>query len=162
VSTNENGYAPIVDINNTLFVTTSISPDPAVYLNAVGIRKSKPTVPLEIVGSFGVSTLSTGSLYAIENINMSTARETVFFDDEYLKIFESSNPSLVTSGNHIQVNPSSMTFNSLLTLQVSTQRVGIFTRNPQFDLDVQRHGYLDNLKASTIQTSLIFLSLQSI
>ena len=162
VSTNENGYAPIVDINNTLFVTTSISPDPAVYLNAVGIRKSNPTVPLEIVGSFGVSTLSTGSLYAIENINMSTARETVFFDDEYLKIFESSNPSLVTSGNHIQVNPSSMTFNSLLTLQVSTQRVGIFTRNPQFDLDVQRHGYLDNLKASTIQTSLIFLSLQSI
>lgn len=156
ISTLQDLHFLAVAINNTLF-------SPGVEEGGgVGINNPIANYTLDVKGSFGVSTLSSGYLYASENINMLTASGKVFFDDQYLKIFESSNPSLVNSGNRIQVNPSSMTFNSLLTLQVSTQHVGVFTRNPQFDFDVQRHGYLDNLKASTIQTSLIFLSLQSI
>ncbi len=153
------GYS-ILDINKTLY-TTNINP--TVQVVNVGIAESNPTIgSLQVSGTFGVSTLSSGVLYAPSNINMSTARNISFFNDQYLQMYENTNPSFVTSGNRIQLTPSSMTFNSILTLQISTQRVGLFTQNPQFDFDVQRHGYLSNLKASTIQTSLIFLTLQSV
>jgi len=145
---------------------TTLQINKALYVQkqgtAVGIRNPDPVYSLDVRGTFGASTLSTSVLYASENINMSTAGDNVFFNDQYLKLFKGTNDSFVDSGNRIQVTPSSMTFNSLVTLQISTQRIGVFTRNPEFDFDVRRHGYLSNLKSSTIQTSLIFLTLQSV
>lgn len=151
--------ATTLGINDTVYIPNVT---PGVQAITVGIRNPNPAYSLDIRGTFGASTLSTSFLYASENLNMSSASGKVFFNDQYLKLFESSNDSFVASGNRIQVTPSSMTFNSLVTLQISTQRVGVFTRNPQFDFDVQRHGYLNSLKASTIQTSLVFVTLQSV
>ena len=159
ISTNGTGSDITLGINETVYIPNV---NPVSQPITVGIRNPNPAYSLDIQGTFGASTLSTSILYAPENINMSTASGNVFFNDEYLKVFESSNDSFIPTGNRIQVTPSSMTFNSLVTLQISTQRVGVFTRNPQFDFDMQRHGYLNTLKASTIQTSLIFVTLQSV
>lgn len=113
-----------------------------------------------VYGTFAASTFSTNVLYAPCNVYVSASK--VYYRDEYLSIFEGTNPSLVPTGNRIQTEPSSMTFNSLMTLQVSTQKVGVYTRNPQFDLDVQRDAVLVGVQAKEINTSLLFLTLQTL
>ena len=148
----------VLDINQTLYATNLAVEG---QLPKVGVRMQNPRYELDVQGTFGVSTLSTKTFYAPENIRIA-ALSNIIFDDQYLKIYEGTNNSLVTTGNRIQTTVSSLTFNSLMTLQVSTQRVGVFTRNPQFDFDVQAHASLSSLRASTINTSLIFLTLQSV
>lgn len=157
-----------LQINDTLFVYGL--PSAVQYPQAVGIGTSNdpgtitvggaPNTEVVVGGTFGASTLSTSVLYALSNIYLSASK--IYYEDEYLSIFEGSNPSLVTTGNRIQTNASSITFNSLISLQISTQRVGLYTRNPQFDLDCQRNAVITNMRASTINTSLIFLTLQSV
>jgi hypothetical protein len=112
-----------------------------------------------VYGDFAASTVSTNFVYAPCNVYISASR--VYYRDDYLSMFEGLNPSLVLTGNRIQTEPSSMTFNSLLTLQVSTQKVGVYTRDPQFDLDVQRDAILGGIQAKEINTSLLFLTLQT-
>jgi hypothetical protein len=113
-----------------------------------------------VYGNVGASTFSTNVLYAPCNVYVSASR--VYFRDEYLSIFEGLNPSLIEEGNRIQTEPSSMTFNSLLTLQVSTQKVGVYTRDPHFELDVQRDAVLSGIEAKELNTSLLFLTIQTL
>jgi cytoskeletal protein CcmA (bactofilin family) len=149
------GYTQLA-INNTLFV-----PNQAVlYPQFIGIGTSNPSYEVDVQGSFGASTLSTTYVYAPQNIYVSSSR--VYFQDDYFSVFEGTNPSLVTEYNRIQTNPSSMTINSIFTLQVSTQRIGLYTTNPQVDFDCQRAGYLGSLRTNTLNTSLLFLTLQSV
>jgi hypothetical protein len=145
-----------VGINTTLFVPNQAG----AYPQFIGIGTSNPSYEVDVQGTFGASTLSTTYLYAPQNIYVSSSR--VYFQDEYFSLFEGTNPSLVTQANRIQTNPSSMTFNSVFTLQVSTQRIGLYTTNPQVDFDCQRAGYVGSLRANTLNTSLLFLTLQSV
>ncbi len=142
-------------INNTLFVSDDLN---QIYYQ--GIRTQDPSYPLQVVGTFGASTLSTSVLYAPKNIFLSSSQ--IYFEDDYFRMVEGENPSLALRENRIQTTPSSLTINSVLTLQVSTQRVGAYTTNPQYELDVQRQGCFTTLQANTINTSLLFLTLQSI
>jgi hypothetical protein len=91
------------------------------------------------------------------NVNLSSIGD--FYIDEYLTMTANSNTQ--PPGYRILATPSSLSFHSM-TLQVSTQRVGVFTENPQYDLDVRRHGRLTNVQANQLSTSLLFLTLQSV
>lgn len=151
----QSGYSQL-RINTTLFVPN----DTTVYPQSIGIGTNAPSYEVDVAGSFAASTVSTTYLYAPSNLYISSSR--VYLQDDYFSIFEGTDPSLVTNYNRIQTNPSSMTFNSILTLQVSTQRVGLYTTNPQVEFDCQRAGVLGTLTANTINTSLLFLTLQSV
>lgn len=155
-------------INQTLFVY-NVSPS-VQYPQPIGIGIANspgndpfgnPNLNEVLVnGDFGVSSITTLQVYATSNIFISASQ--VYLKDEYLSIFEGTDASLVNSGNRIQTNPSSMTLNSILTLQVSTQCVGAFTTDPQQTLDIQRKALLRDTYFSTLTTSLLFLKLQSI
>lgn len=149
------GYTQLA-INSTIFVPNQTS----VYPQFIGIGTSNPSYEVDVQGSIGASTFSTMYVYAPQNIYVSSSR--VYFQDDYFSIFEGTDPSLVTQYNRIQTNPSSLTINSVFTLQVSTQRLGLYTTNPQLDFDCQRAGYLGSLRTNTLNTSLLFLTLQSV
>ena len=161
------GFVGNLNINNTLYAYTI--PQSIQYPQPIGIgTQNGPGLNVtgspnlkecDVDGIFGVSSLST-SVVTTSSVFISASQ--VFFNDRYLSMFASTDNSFVETGNRIQVNASSMTFNSILTLQQSTQRVGLYTRNPQFDLDVQRNAILTNVQASTINSRLLVLTLQSI
>jgi hypothetical protein len=143
----------LLAVNNALFVPAGGS-----ELVNHGIRNQDPFYTLDVQGPFGTSTLSSVYHYAPQNIYVSASR--IYFQDDYLNMVEGS--VSVPETHSVRTTPSSMTFNSIFTLQVSTQRVGVFTTNPQVDFDVQRLGYLGSLQANAINTSLLFLTLQSV
>jgi hypothetical protein len=161
------GFYGGININNALYAYNI--PESIQYPQPIGIgAPNSPgfavtsipnTKEVVVDGSFGASSLST---FYVLTSTVFISSPNVFFKDQYMSMFESTDNSLVTQGNRLQVNPSSMTFNSLFTLQISTQRLGLYTRNPQFEFDVQRHGVFASVKASTINAALFFLTLQSI
>jgi hypothetical protein len=168
--TGDNGSVGLIGnlvLNNALYAYTI--PQSIQYPQPIGIGGANSPGPnvvsqpnrkeCVVNGSFGTSTLST--FYLLTSSTYISASN-VFFKDQYMSLFESTDPSFIQSGNRIQLNPSSMTFNSLVTLQTSTQRVGVYTDNPQFDLDVRCAAVLTNVYASTLNTPLLFLTLQSI
>jgi hypothetical protein len=161
------GFVGNLVLNNALYAYTI--PQSIQYPQPIGIGGANSPGPnvvsqpnrkeCVVDGSLGTSTLST--FYLLTSSTYISAPN-VFFKDQYLSLFDSTDNSLVSSGNRIQFNASSMTLNSIVTLQTSTQRVGVYTQNPQFDLDVQCAAVLNNVYASTINTPLLFLTLQSI
>jgi hypothetical protein len=163
----ETGFVGNLVLNNALYAYTI--PQSIQYPQPIGIgAANSPGFAVTsqqnrkecvVDGSLGTSTLST--FYLLTSSTYISAPN-VFFKDQYLSLFDSTDNSLVSSGNRIQFNASSMTLNSIVTLQTSTQRVGVYTQNPQFDLDVQCAAVLTNVYASTINTPLLFLTLQSI
>lgn len=115
---------------------------------------------VNINGSLGVSSLVTQTTNTLNNFYISAPR--IFYSDDSMTMFSGSNPSLVTAGNTIYTTPSSITFNSFMTLQVSTQKIGVFTDNPKFQLDVMGAGVLSTVQVNTVNTSLLFFSLQAL
>jgi hypothetical protein len=124
----------------------------------IGNRNITTAAEVNVGGTFGATTLSSQYIYAPQNIYISATK--LYYRDTNFSIGEGTNPSFVTP-NTLRTEPSSMTFNSLMTLQVSTQKVGVYTQNPQFELDVQRNAVLGKVQANTINTSLLFLTLQT-
>jgi cytoskeletal protein CcmA (bactofilin family) len=161
------GFVGNLILNNALYAYTI--PQSVQYPQPIGIGAanspgftvvSQPNRKECVVdGSLGASTLST--FYLLTSSTYISASN-VFFEDQYLSMVDSTDDSFLTTGNRIQFNASSMTFNSIVTLQTSTQRVGIYTRDPQFDLDVQCAAVLSNVYASTLNAPLLLLTLQSI
>jgi hypothetical protein len=111
-------------------------------------------------GFFGTSTLNTvtGNTSLDGNFYISAPR--VFYQDDSFSMVSGS--QIASSENSFFITPSSLTFNSLMTLQVSTQKVGVFTQNPQFELDVQGSGVLSTVQTNTLNSKLIFFRLQSL
>ena len=113
-------------------------------------------------GFFGTSTLNTvtGNTSLDGNFYISAPR--VFYQDDSFSMVSGSDSQIASSENSFFITPSSLTFNSLMTLQVSTQKVGVFTQNPQFELDVQGSGGLSTVQTNTLNSKLIFFRLQSL
>lgn len=127
----------------------------------IGSSFSQYTGPdLNVIGEFTTSTLLAPLSLGVDNIYISAPR--VFYKDDFMSMFSGSNPLLDLSANTLYTTQSSLTFNSLLTLQVSTQKVGVYTRNPQFELDVQGTGVLSTVSTNTLNTRLFYLNLQTL
>jgi hypothetical protein len=115
------------------------------------------TAEVNLEGTFATSTLSTSYCYIGSNLYISTSQ--IYFNDQYLKIYEGITKPTLENGFTIQTTPSSITFHDIMTLQVSTQKVGVFTSNPQFELDVRGYSFLTQ-PVQTIKTNASLLSLQ--
>jgi hypothetical protein len=118
---------------------------------------------LVVDGSFGTSTLNTVTGNTSEDGNFYISAPRVFYQDDSFSMVSGSDSQIASSENSFFITPSSLTFNSLMTLQVSTQKVGVFTQNPQFELDVQEGVVLlSTVQTNTLNSKLIFFRLQSL
>jgi hypothetical protein len=147
--------ANMVNINNVLF-TTATSPN----YQQTGIRYSTPMYDLDINGSFGVSSLSTASVYASTGIQFKQAQGSFFYDPAFSMV-SGSEGDVVQTRNSILATPSSLLMNSVVSISLSSQKVGLYTNNPVFSLDVRTQTILQNLSTPKVNTSLLFLTLQS-
>jgi hypothetical protein len=147
--------ANMININNVLF-TTATSPN----YQQTGIRYSTPMYDLDINGSFGVSSLSTASVYASTGIQFKQAQGSFFYDPAFSMV-SGSEGDLVQTQNSILATPSSLLMNSVVSISLSSQKVGLYTNNPVFSLDVRAQTILQNLSTPKVNTSLLFLTLQS-
>jgi hypothetical protein len=113
-------------------------------------------------GFFGTSTLNTvtGNTSVDGNFYISAPR--VFYQDDSFSMVSGSDSEVASSENSFFITPSSLTFNSIMTLQVSTQKVGVFTQNPQFELDVQGYALLSSVQTNTVNSKVLVLRLQSL
>ena len=155
-STATNVATNILAINETLFTTADL-----VGRQQTGIGISTPLYDLDIKGSFGVSSFSTNFFMGFQVVETSILSD-VFLKDPYLSMYSGEEGATIVASNLLYASPSSLTMNSILTLQLSTQRVGIYTNNPQYTLDVPSHAILESLSTPHLQTSLLFLTLQSV
>jgi len=146
----------ILAINDVLFTTANMP-----TFQRTGINISTPAYDLDIHGSFGVSTFSTPYLYAPVVLYSSTSKGTNI-QDPYFSFVSGAETDLVRASNSILTSPSSMVVNSIVSLNISSQKVGFYTKDPRFLLDVRSQTYLQALSTPLVNTSLLFLTLQSL
>lgn len=150
-----------VAINDTLYSENpTFTYSSAKFPGWVGINISNPTVQLDVNGLAACSTLST-VIYKQSTIALLKANSE-YIQNPNLSIFEGTNSRFITGKNTVYSAPSSITFNSILTVNLSTQKVGVYTSNPRLDLDVQTAGYFRQLSTSTVVSGTLFLTLQSL
>ena len=153
---NQQGTSFYTNINDTLFVKKSNF----ITNPGIGINTSSPTQVLDVNGTFACSTLST-AIYKQEFIDLNIpAREYIFSSN--LSIYEGVAPMNTAGKNTVYSEPSSLTLNSILSINLSSQRIGCYTTNPQFDFDNQRAGWISTLNTQTINTRTLFFTLQSL
>ena len=154
-ATQSNISTKMLNINDVLFTTASM-PD----LQQTGIRLSTPSYDLDIEGSFGVSSLSTSYLLSLFPLQFKQA-EGPFFQASTFSIVSGTETDIPITKNSILATPSSLIINSVVTISLSSQKVGFYTKDPQFSLDVRSQTYITNLSTHSLNTSLLFLTLQS-
>jgi hypothetical protein len=157
-------------VNDTLQVSSRnvnllpLGVDPSLsylYLGEKPVNTSLFTggIEVNVQGNFATSSLSTSYLYT-SNVFVSTSG--IYFQDQYLTLYEGLPKPTGYEGFSIETTPSSITFETSLTLQVSTQKIGLFTSNPKFELDVQTNAmFYQTLKTAKTNTSLLFLQFQT-
>jgi len=146
----------LLAINQILFTTSGLP-----FSQQTGIGTSTPLYELDVAGSFGVSSLSTGYLLSPLQIQASTSNGALLKDSSFL-LYSSKQPSLpLGTSNTMYASPSSLTFNSVLSLNLSSLTVGMYTEDPKFSLDVRAHSRLQSLSSPQVRTSLFFLTLQN-
>jgi len=155
-------YGPSLTINDTLRVGyTTIKVGSC--NNFIVFSKSPDANPeVTVDGSFGTSTLNTvtGNTSLDGNLYISAPR--VFYEDDSFSMVSGSDLQIASSENSFFITPSSLTLNSLMTLQVSTQKVGVFTQSPQFELDVQRDSILSTVQTNTVNSKVLVFRVQSL
>lgn len=142
-------------VNNTLFTTANMPTK-----QMTGIRTSGPLYDLDISGSFGTSSFSTSFVFAPTFVQNNQANG-LNLRDPYFSLATGSEGTPVSASNSIVASPSSLTINGVLSLNISSQTVGVYTTNPRFTLDVRRQAYLQTVSTPLLNTSLLFLTLQS-
>lgn len=149
----------IVNINNTMFVSADLRQN-----DFVGIRASTTQIPgpdFIVNGTVAMSSLTSKFFITPSTLQLST-NEQIYFSSAYLKITNNKFRTATDPRNYIYIEPSSMTFNSVLTANISSQKVGLYTENPIFDLDVRRNGVLDSMSTQTLVSRMLFFTLQSL
>jgi cytoskeletal protein CcmA (bactofilin family) len=146
-----------LNINDTLFSENPFLPRIPGW---IGINISSPTVQLDVKGTVACSTLST-VIYKESTIRLLKANSE-YIQNPNLSIFEGPNPYFVTSKNTVYSEASTITFNSILSVNLSTQKVGVYTKNPLFDLDVRTAGWFNQISTPKLVTGTLFLTLQSL
>ena len=145
----------MVNLNGALWATANLP-----NRQTVGIATSTPAYALDIEGSLGTSSFSTSYFYAPGVVTIERSLG-VSIQDPYFTTYSGQQQDIISASNSVNSTPSSMILNGVVSLNLSTQRVGLYAPNPQFTLDVRRQGYLQTLSTPLVNTSLLFLTLQS-
>jgi hypothetical protein len=145
----------IVDVNSTLYTTAQMP-----FKQKTGIRNPTPQYDLDVGGSLGTSSISTSYFFAPAYVQANVSNG-VMIRDPYFSFANGPEGTVVSACNSVLATPSSLLVSGVLNINLSTQSVGIYTTNPRFTLDVQRQGYIKNLSTPILNTSLLFLTLQS-
>jgi hypothetical protein len=140
----------MVTMNDVLYTTANVPTQ-----QKTGIGVSSPFYDMDVKGTFGTSSLSTLFVYAPGFVQANKIEEPRF------SIVSGEESTVATTSNSIVSAPSSLILNGVVSLNLSSQTVGVFTTTPQFTLDVRRQAYLQALSTPLVQTSLLFLTLQS-
>lgn len=149
-------------INETLYapVSTELFVRAAVGINTITPGEFVPNAQqvFDVNGMVVCSTLTTPVLrfrggLIINNLN------STYIASSNLTL--TTQQPLVTS-NTIYSEVSSLQFNNIMTIQQSTQRVGCYTTNPQFDFDVRANGFFSSLTTQKVTTDMVFFTLQSL
>ena len=144
----------MLNVNGSLYTTANIDTK-----QKTGIHLSSPLYDLDIQGTFGTSSLSTAYFFAPAYVQATTTGE--YIHDSYLTFYNGDEGQSVNSSNLFFTTPSSFTINNVLHFNLSSQNVGIYTSNPQFTLDVRSQTYVQSVSTPFLNTSLLFLTLQS-
>jgi hypothetical protein len=151
----------VININDTLYVGLSNQVLPtASNIQTIGIGISTSDYALDVSGSVGTSSFI--GTY-IESLKPTTIDgiQNIYFIGSTLAIHGGS-PGLVTGINTIYTQPSSILFNKIVTTNLSTARMGLYTTNPQYSFDVRRHGILSTVSTNLLLSGAFFLTLQTI
>jgi hypothetical protein len=128
---------------------------------AVGIEQSSISFTLFNDYTTAASTLEAQDIFTQTTQFTGTTIDSQdpVLSSRYLDIYlNDQSPSQLTK-NTIQVTPSTLAFNSTLYLNLSSQRVGIFTPNPLFDLHVEGLVIVSSISTTNIKVgSFSFLS----
>ncbi len=145
----------MLTVNNALFMTANMP-----TRQKTGIGLSTPLYDLDIKGTFGTSSFSTLYFMAPGTLSLSTVSNPSI-RDPYFTLYSGSETTVFTASNSLLSAPSTLLINGVLSLNHSTQKVGIYTNNPEFTLDVRRQAYIQTVSTPLLNTSLLFLTLQS-
>lgn len=150
---NDNIQTNMLNLNGVVYTTANVPTQ-----QKTGINISTPLYDLDVRTSLGTSSFSTLLTFAPGYIQTTQSQGTVI-QDPYLTFYSGS--TVPSSSNSIVSAQSTLTLNGIVSLNLSTQKVGVFTTDPQFTLDVRRQAYIQSVSTSLLRTSLLFLTLQS-
>ena len=149
-----------ININNVLYATLSNQTQPTLSnIQTIGIGISTPAYALDISGSIGTSSFIGKTIESTQPITVSSL---IYFQGQNFTMFQGPDPLLVSQGNTIYTEPSSITLNSIVNVNISSQKVGVYTKDPQYDLDVPSQSILFTASTSVLYTGAFFLTLQTI
>jgi hypothetical protein len=154
--TTENNQV-LLYVNETLSVRKPVPNSWGVGINTLQTLNSSY---LQVNGTVAVSSL-TSAVYAVDTVEVSEPNK-VFLNSCNLSIYSGADSRQVVDKNTIYSEVSTLTFNNALTINLSTQRVGIYTSNPLFDFDARTRGLFDTLQTQTVNAALINFTIQSI
>ena len=151
----------VININDTLYVGLSNQVLPtASNIQTIGIGVSTSDYALDVSGSVGTSSFIGTYIQSLKPTTVDGVQN-IYFMASTLAI-HGGNPGLVTGINTIYTQPSSILFNKIVTTNLSTARMGLYTTNPQYSFDVRTQGIVDTVNTSLLVSGAFFLTLQTI
>lgn len=151
----------VININNTLYVGLSNQVLPtASNIQTIGIGISTSDYALDVSGSVGTSSFIGTYIESLKPTTVDAAQD-IYFIGSNLAI-HGGNPGLVTGINTIYTQPSSILFNKIVTTNLSTAQMGLYTNDPQFSFDVRTQGIVSTVSTSLLVSGAFFLTLQTI
>lgn len=152
---NDNILTNMINLNGVVYTTANVP-----TRQKTGICISSPLYDLDIKTSLGTSSFSTLFAFAPAFVQTQQTNGSVI-QDPYFSMLSAKESSIPLTSNSIVSAQSTLILNSIVSMNQSTQKVGLFTTNPQFTLDVRRQTYIQTVSTPLLNTSLLFLTLQS-
>jgi hypothetical protein len=151
----------VININETLYVglRNQVLPT-ASNIQTIGIGISTSDYALDVSGSVGTSSFIGTYIQSLKPTTVDGIQN-IYFMASTLAI-HGGNPGLVTGINTIYTQPSSILFNKIVTANLSTARMGLYTSNPQYSFDVRRQGVVNTVSTNLLLSGAFFLTLQTI
>ena len=151
----------VININDTLYVGLSNQVLPtASNIQTIGIGISTSDYALDVSGSVGTSSFIGTYIESLKPTTIAAAQD-IYFLGSNLAIY-GGDPELVTGINTINTQPSSILFNKIVTTNLSTAHMGLYTNDPQFSFDVRTQGIVSTVSTILLLSGAFFLTLQTI
>jgi hypothetical protein len=148
-----------LNVNDTIYTRLIDLQRFYMFPGNVGIGTNNPLANVDVSGTAGCSTFST-MLYRQSTIAL-LEPNLEYIQNPNLAIYEGPDPFQYSHKNTIYSEPSSINFNTILSINLSTQKVGCYTSNPQYGLDARNAGWFSNLRTDKVNAAALFFTLQT-